>query len=153
MFTKPTNGWADGTQTAKLLVSDPVANGLFGKMVDVDDDTVAVGSPGAEEVYVFTKPSGGWADSNSPGATLSPTNGQDGDKFGLSLQLDGNILAVGAPQRDESGAAYVFTKSGVSWTEAALLTGLGADAGDRFGDSIVPERELPGRFSRVPSRQ
>ena len=98
---------------------------------------VAVGSTGAEEVYVFTKPSGGWVDSSSPEATLTPTNGQDGDNFGWSLMLDGSTLAVGAPQRDESGAAYVFTKSRTSWTEADVLTGVGADAGDRFGDSVA----------------
>ena len=93
VFTKPTGGWVDGTQTAKLLVSDPVANGLFGKAVDVDSDTVAVGSPGAEEVYVFTKPSGGWADSISPGATLSPTNGQDG------INSDGRCNWMATPSR------------------------------------------------------
>ena len=137
VFTKPAAGWADATQTAKLLASQPASGGLFGWAVDVDGDTVAVGSTGAEEVYVFTKPSGGWTASDSPGATLAPANGQDGDQFGWSLRLDGSTLAVGAPQHDKSGAVYVFTKQGTAWTQAAVLTGVGADAGDRFGDSVA----------------
>ena len=145
VYAKPAAGWADGTQTAKLLPADPVADGSFGKMVDVDGDTVAVGSTGTEKVYLFTKPSGGWVDSSSPGATLALANGEDWDNFGWSLQLDGNTLAVGAPHRDQSGAAYVFAKSGATWTEAAMLTGVGADAGDRFGDSVV----LSGKYLAV----
>ena len=137
VYAKPDAGWADATQDAKLLAAGPVANGSFGKTVDVDGDTVAAGSTGAEKVYLFTKPSSGWTDSNSPGATLTPANGQDGDNFGWSLNLVSNALAVGAPRHDGSGAAYVFTKSGATWTEAAKLTGLGVDAGDRFGDSVA----------------
>ena len=141
VYTKPTNGWAawaNTDQVAKLRAPDPVANGLFGKTVDVDGHTVAVGSTGAEKVYVFTKPSGGWTtDSDPTGTAVAPTDGQDGDNFGWSLNLDGNALAVGAPQHDKSGAAYVLTKSGAAWTEKAKLTGVGADAGDRFGDSVA----------------
>ena len=149
VYTKPTNGWAawaNTDQVAKLRAPDPVANGLFGKTVDVDGDTIAVGSIGAEEVYVFTKPSGGWTtDSNPTGTAVAPTGAQDGDNFGWSLNLDGNALAVGAPQHDKSGAAYVFTKSGAAWTEAVVLTGVGADAGDRFGDSVA----LSGNYLAV----
>ncbi len=141
VYTKPTNGWAawaNTDQVAKLRAPDPVANGLFGKTVDVDGHTVAVGSTGAEKVYVFTKPSGGWTtDSDPTGTAVTPANEQDGDQFGWSLNLDGNALAVGAPQHDKSGAAYVFTKSGAAWTEAVVLTGVGVDAGDRFGDSVA----------------
>ena len=148
VFTKPTSGWnawSNTDQVVELRAPTPAEGDLFGSSVDADGTNVAVGSTGAEEVYVFTKPSGGWVDSSSPEATLTPTNGQDGDNFGWSLMLDGSTLAVGAPQRDESGAAYVFTKSRTSWTEAVVLTGVGADAGDRFGDSVA----LSGNYLAV----
>ena len=149
VYTKPTTGWdawANTDQVAKLRAPDPVANGLFGKTVDVDGHTVAVGSTGAEKVYVFTKPSGGWTtDSDPTGAAVAPTDEQDGNKFGWSLKLYGGALAVGAPQHDKSGAAYVFTKNGTRWTEKAKLTGVGADAGDRFGDSVT----LSGNYLAV----
>jgi hypothetical protein len=148
LFTKPTSGWnawSNTDQAVELRAPTPAEGDLFGSSVDADGTNVAVGSTGAEEVYVFTKPSGGWVDSSSPEATLTPTNGQDGDNFGWSLMLDGSTLAVGAPQRDESGAAYVFTKSRTSWTEAVVLTGVGADAGDRFGDSVA----LSGNYLAV----
>ena len=148
VFTKPTGGWdawSNTDQAVELRAPTSAEGDLFGSSVDANGTNVAVGSTGAEEVYVFTKPSGGWVDSSSPEATLTPTNGQDGDNFGWSLMLDGSTLAVGAPQRDESGAAYVFTKSRTSWTEAAVLTGVGADAGDRFGDSVA----LSGNYLAV----
>ena len=145
MFTKPTNRWANSVTVAKLRAPTPAEGDFFGSSVDVDGSNVAVGSAGASKVYVFTKPSGAWADSNAPGATLTPSDGQDGDEFGASVDLDGNTLIVGATQYDSTagvaqtkpGKAYVFTKSGSSWSQDDdILTGLGADAGDQFGASV-----------------
>ena len=146
VYTKPATGWAGGTHPTKLSAPSPVANGLVGKTVDVDGDTVAVGSIGAEEVYVFTKPTGDWADINAPGATVTSADVQDGDEFGASVDLDGNTLVVGATQYDSTtnavqtkpGRTYVFTKSQSSWSqEGDVLTGLGTDQGDRFGASVA----------------
>ena len=60
VFTEPSSGWANMTQTAKLTASDGAANGEFGDWIAISGNTLAVGVmggyngnlvPGA--VYVF----------------------------------------------------------------------------------------------------
>ncbi len=43
----------------------------------------------------------------------------------VALSSDGDMALVGAPQDEYSGAAYVFTRSGSTWTEQAKLTAAG----------------------------
>ena len=45
VFTKPANGWADMTQTARLTASDAAADDEFGTSVAVHEDTIVVGAP------------------------------------------------------------------------------------------------------------
>jgi hypothetical protein len=45
----------------------------------------------------------------------------------VALSTDGNTALVGAPQDEYSGAAYVFTRSGSTWTEQAKLTPTGEE--------------------------
>ena len=96
---------------------------------------------GVGAVYVFNKPAGGWANDNSPDATLkpgqmsAPGNGGSGlgaVNFGngLSVSDDGATIAVGAPHwervdtvdRDPArinrdGAVFVFTKPTNGWAD------------------------------------
>ena len=46
------------------------------------------------------------------------------DDFGYSVGLssDGNTALVGARFENPSGAAYVFTRSGATWTQQQKLT-------------------------------
>jgi hypothetical protein len=70
----------------------------------------------------------------------------------VSLSADGNGLAVGAIGEDSnttginsdqtnnsassSGAAYVFTRSGTSWSQQAYVKASDTGAGDLFGQSV-----------------
>ena len=69
VFTRPATGWADMTQTARLIAgSDAVANDEFGTSVAVHGDTIVVGAPEQDvdvtdnkddatgSAYIFTKP-------------------------------------------------------------------------------------------------
>ncbi len=87
-------------------------------------------------------------------AYVQASNAGAHDFFGgsVSLSRDGSRLAVSAPAESshargvngdasddsarESGAVYVFVRSGPSWTQEAYLKASNADAGDRFGDSL-----------------
>ena len=40
-------------------------------------------------------------------------------------------------EAEESGAAYLFTRSGVAWTAGAYIKGANTDAGDEFGSAIA----------------
>ena len=78
VFTKPANGWADMTQTARLTTSDAAADDEFGTSVAVHEDTIVVGAPeedtGARgSAYIFTKPANGWAGMTETAALRRPS--------------------------------------------------------------------------------
>jgi hypothetical protein len=101
----------------------------------------------AGAVYVFVRSEASW----SQQAYIKASNAGASDGFGRSVSLgeDGNTLAVGAENEDSnatgingdqtnntassSGAAYVFTRSGTSWSQQAYIKASNTDAGDVFG--------------------
>ena len=105
----------------------------------------------AGAVYVFTRSSTGtWKEQ----AYIKASNTDAHDQFGYSVSLsdDGNSLAVGAINEDSnakgidgaqdnnstsnSGAVYVFTRSGEDWTQQAYIKASNSGAGDQFGFSV-----------------
>jgi hypothetical protein len=56
---------------------------------------------------------------------------------GWAVSLDGDTAFIGATYDDDkgvnSGSAYVFTRSGTTWTQQAKLTASDGSAGDEFG--------------------
>jgi hypothetical protein len=96
-----------------------------------DTDTSAA-KAGAVFIFVRNSGTGQW----SQQAYIKPFNTGATDTFGSSVGLYGDTLVVGSPQEDgsgigvnpssnegatNSGAAYVFTRSGSTWTQAAYL--------------------------------
>jgi hypothetical protein len=91
--------------------------------------------PQAGAVYVFTRTGGTWRQQ----AYVKASNTGVSDWFAeaVALSADGNTLVVGAPQEDSAakgvggdqadnslaanGAAYVFKRSGATWTQTAYL--------------------------------
>ena len=73
---------------------------------------------------------------------LVASDGQAQDGFGV-VAVSGNTIVVGAPVHPYSppnegpGAAYVFVKSGGTWSQKAELTASDGVSGDLFGDSIA----------------
>jgi hypothetical protein len=102
-------------------------------------------------VYLLTRAGGTWTQQ----AYLKASNTGSGDQFGVSVALsaDGGTLAVGATFEDsaetgttatgaddsatDSGAVYVFTRAGGTWTQQAYLKASNTGGGDRFGRSIA----------------
>jgi hypothetical protein len=120
VFTKPSTGWATGTQAAKLTASDGAAGGELGFSVGASSDgsTVVAGAPGTNfapgATYVFAKPSTGWA-TETQAARLTASDGTAGDHLGGSVgaSSDGSTVVAGAPfatvgTNRAQGAAYVF---------------------------------------------
>jgi hypothetical protein len=91
VFTRPTGASGDMQPVATLSV--PVGN--FYTSVAIDGDTIVVGDndgdygPGA--AYIFVKPAGGWRDMG-PTAILSSTDSMNGDTFGASVAISGDIF-------------------------------------------------------------
>jgi hypothetical protein len=140
VFTRSGSTW---TQQQKLTASDAAAGDHFGQSVSVSGDTAVVGAPGdydggigSGSAYVFTRSGSTWTEQ----AKLTPSDGAEGDEFGLSVSVSGGTAVVGSSFDDDaglySGSAYVFTRSGGVWTQQQKLTASDATAGDYFGESV-----------------
>jgi len=133
------------------------ATGVNGKQ---DDESL----PQAGAVYVFTRAAGRWSQqaylkASNTGRVPNPSDLSDlgdGDQFGFSIALsaDGNTLASGTPSEDSrasgvnrldfqeddssasSGAVYVFTRTGGTWSQQAYVKATNSEAGDLFGYSV-----------------
>jgi hypothetical protein len=154
VFTRSGGSW---TQQQRLTAAAPAAGDLFGDAVALSGDTALVGAPyhdaaGAPEVgaaYVFTRSGGSWTQQ----AELSASDAAGQDQFGVAVALSGDTALVGALNHDSggvenAGAAYVFTRSGASWTQQATLTAADGAAQDDLGFSVAlsGERALVGSF-------
>jgi hypothetical protein len=53
------------------------------------------------------------------------------------LAVSGETLVVGATNEDGAGAAYIFVRSGMTWSQQAYLKASNADGGDLFGNSVA----------------
>ncbi len=102
--------------------------GEFGYSVSMSEDgtTAIVGGPGNQigtriaRVYVFHRSGAVWTQQ----AKLSnPGSSSNGFGDSVALSADGNTAIIGAPFAGEGqiGVAYMFTRSGTTWTSTALI--------------------------------
>lgn len=141
-FTRDSNGvWTE----QELDPSVNVDTEWYGRAVAVSGDTIAVGAYGDSDVasfagatYLFKRDSAGvWTLQQK----ITASDGANNDKFGFSLDLDGDNLVVGAYTDDDngtdSGSAYVFTRDANGlWNEQLkLLSSDGVDY-DYFAFSV-----------------
>ena len=139
----------DGNTVAVgAITEDSNGTGINGNQAD--DSAISAGA-----VYVYSRTGDEWslqAYIKSPTtADADPTNG---DFFGFSIGLsdDGNTLAVGVYDEDGasrkingpidgerrgSGAAYVFTREGATWSRQAYIKVSNAEGGDSWGISVA----------------
>lgn len=113
-------------------------------------------APASGAVYVYVRSGTTWA----PQAYLKAPNPEIGDAFGVAVAVSGNTIVVGASNEssnqstilhagllptaasdDDSassaGAAYVFVRSGTTWSAEAYLKASNAEASDNFGGSVA----------------
>ena len=152
VFIRTGTAW---TQQAKLLASDGTAGDSFGYAVSLDGNTALIGAISDDDngvdsgsAYVFTRTGTTWTQQ----AKLLASDGAAQDYFGLSVSLKGDTALIGVPQSigngNYSGSAYIFTRTGTTWTQQAkLLASDGAD-GDSFGGSVslASDTALIGAF-------
>ena len=146
------------SQQAYIKASNTGASDIFGFSVSLsgDGNTLAVGAyfedgSGAAYVFRFNTTSNNW----SQQAYIKASNIDTGDNFGISVSLngDGNILAVGATDEDglatgvngaqnnnasNSGAVYLyrFSTGSSSWSQQAYIKASNVGTSDRFGSSV-----------------
>jgi len=141
----------DASDTARIEYKDLVAWDANGRALParmtVQDGlvTLAVEDEGAR--YPIT------IDPIAQQAYLKASNTGGGDRFGTSIGVSGDTVVVGAYEEDSnatgvngsqadnsatnSGAAYVFVRSGSVWTQQAYLKASNTGADDDFGSAVA----------------
>lgn len=115
-----------------VLTTSEVGDFNFGGAVAIEGDVIAVGAyntfiEGTTDkggaVFIFKKTGDEWTDMTET-FKLQPNGLENLDYFGFSLDMEGNVLAVGSYGDDDvnrdAGAVYVFENSGSSWSAESL---------------------------------
>lgn len=155
------------SEEAMLSASDKANSDLFGNSaaIDATGTRVAISTPNADyirtqggKVKIFLRTGTTW----SLETTLSPTDIQGSDYFGWSTSINstGDVLAIGSSNADpnavsNAGKAYIFTRSGITWTQVQIFSASDKTSGANFGHSISiaanGTRTLVGAYSANPS--
>ncbi|MBT7082093.1 MAG: hypothetical protein HN929_11640 [Chloroflexi bacterium] len=170
VFVRNGTTWS---QQAYLKAPNAESGDYLSQSLSVSGDTVVVGSNAEDSnqatitnettasidnsaafsgaAYVFVRVGTNW----SQQAYIKASNSEANDRFGESVSISGDTLAVGATNEDsnqttitngttasgdnslsDSGAVYVFNRSGTSWSQQAYLKAPNADISDQFGREI-----------------
>ena len=143
LFSGSGASWSLQTE---LKASDGADGDSFGYDVAISGDTAVVGAcnrtvAGNESVggaYVFTGSGSSWSQQGELNAA-DPTSDLG---FGSSVALSGDTVLVGSPAtwvgaQVQEGVAYVFTRTGTTWSRQAELKAAGAVQADHVGWSVA----------------
>ncbi len=124
---------SDWVYTTEVMASDYHPEDAFGEEADMEGGTIVISAPwdnnpnggDAGSVYVFDRdPNGAWEQTQK----LIASDGQANAEFGFAIDLNGDVIAVGAWVQWVAGVpyvgkAYLFERDPDSglWTEAARL--------------------------------
>ncbi len=130
------------TFQAKLTADDGTAETFFGQLVAINGDTAIVGAlvnNGNNGLfYVFVRSGNTWTQQ----AKLIPSDGVAVNfHSGLSAAISGDTVVINGPaatinSNPNQGGAYVFIRSGTTWTEQQRLTASDGAAQDQFGSVV-----------------
>jgi hypothetical protein len=139
------------TLQAQLLATDRSAGDNFGASVGISGDTVVIGAFSWDQktptsitncgaVYIFIRNGTSWTQQ----AQLLINNPSANDFFGIKVGIDGNTIIAGSPLWSQKtptsigscGTAYIFTRSGTTWTQQAQLLADDPSYSDSFGISV-----------------
>lgn len=128
--------WVD---EQKVTASDGAESDLFGRSISINGNYAIIGANYDDDngddsgsVYIFHQSGTTWTEQ----AKLTASDGASGDQFGISVSIDGDYAVVGAWNNSSSGSAYIFHRSGTTWTEQAKLTASDAYTNDQFGVAV-----------------
>jgi hypothetical protein len=128
----------------KILPADISSDFQFGSALALVGKTLVVGAYGESSAgaytgaaYIFEQGASSWTET----AKLVAPGGSAGASFGRAVALDGDRAVVGAPgaagPSGSTGLAYVFERTGTSWTSTAELAPDPGEDGERFGWAVA----------------
>ena len=142
VFVRSGTNWS---QQAKLTADDAAAVDLFGEAVSLSGDTALIGSHKDDDLgvdsgsaYVFVRSGTSWMQQ----AKLLPSDGAAGHHFAEAVAMHGETAVVGSVHiSNDAGAAYVYVRSGTSWSQEAKLTANDPSDLDLFGFAVAFEEQ------------
>lgn len=129
-------------ETQKVFAGDAGHTDNFGWSVAMEGDRAVIGAPfggngDGGAAYVFEFDGTEFVEIQR----LEPSDPAASDTFGWSVALHGDVVIVGAPNKDgmgnNQGAAYVYRKTGSVWVQASRLTASDAVDSARFGYAVA----------------
>jgi hypothetical protein len=134
VLTRTGTTWTPQTD---LAPADPADGDRFGTAVAFRGDTAVVSAVGKNTfrgaAYVFTRTGTAWTQQ----AELTADDGAAHDNL-ATVALSGDTVVAGANGVNVSrGAAYVFTRTGTTWTQQAKLTAADETQGSFLGASVA----------------
>ena len=162
VFVRSGGAWS---QTAYIKASDAAAGDAFGSAVAISGSAIVVGAPlkdldrpgnalvgvDAGAAYVYERAGSSWTETLAaawPNFATQPHFAY----FGESVSISGGTFVVGASGdadrgagvngitgdaiSPDSGAAFVYSRAGSTWSVQAVLKANNAGAGDLFGISL-----------------
>lgn len=149
VFKRNGENWV---QEAKLIASDPESDDLFALDVCISGDYIVAGAYQEDEdvsgnntktssgsAYIFKRNDLGWSQQRK----LTANDRGEGDRFGISVSIDGEYVLVGAytewrdPTIPKAGAAFIFKRNEDIWTQQAKLFAANRESYDYFGWSVA----------------
>lgn len=141
-----------GWQQEQILTgSDAVPGSRFGAAIALAGDWLLIGASGQIRVdgsstiqgavYVFRRGPGGWTEVQK----LVAGDGENGDLFGYAVAIQGSVAVIGAFLEDieftpvviDTGAVYLFSLSGNTWTQTQRLLTVGVSSNAHFGETVA----------------
>ncbi|MFP5387379.1 MAG: fibronectin type III domain-containing protein, partial [Bacteriovoracia bacterium] len=140
------------------LSGDTLAVGAYNE--DSNQTTITNGTTASTDnsnsasgaVYVYKRTGNEWAQE----AYIKASNNNASDQFGYNVALSGDTLAVGAHAEDsnqttitngttastsnsssDSGAVYVYKRTGSTWAQEGYIKAPNSGSGDQFGVSVA----------------
>jgi YVTN family beta-propeller protein len=139
VFSYSNGNWSE---VAKLTASDGASFDNFGYSVALSGTTAVIsawhatikGNPLQGAAYVFTYADGQWSET----AKLTANDGVAFDDFAWSVALSGDTAFICTPYTlNSKGAAYVFGRTGSTWSQLQKLSASDGADGDSFGWSVA----------------
>ncbi len=128
------------TEQQKLIASDGASNDEFGGSVAISGETVMIGAPfdtatanGQGSAYIFVRNGTTWTEQQK----LVASDPATGDGLGVSVALQNNTAIAGAAYNSAStrGSAYVFSRTGATWSQVQKVIPTDGVANGGFGVS------------------
>ena len=150
VFVRNGSTW---TEQQKLIASDGDDQDWFGDStaLSYDGNTAIVGAVNVEDpggphtkgaAYTFVRSGTTWTEQQRLTSSGGAVNNSEAFGRSVALSDDGNTTIVGADNaqvnlHNSQGAAYVFVRSGIAWTQQQQISPIDGVAYDFFGTSVA----------------